>query len=155
MASDETITQPTQTDPSYDSSGGGMDIVSGIIASGVDTGAIISEYLMAKKTTQNIEKARKEDMKRADRNRMDKLRQQDFSNKFAMRGQNFAESQFNFGRMKWGKEFNLTKRQYKDQQKLMQQQLKERGFDRLAGDLTNVMVKDQNVKNTILSRYGV
>ena len=143
-------TQGGQTE----TSGGGMDMISGIIASGVDTGAIISEYLFAKYETERLERWREEDLQREAERYEDILKQQAWQNQMQRRGAELAEDQFDFGRMKWKNEFNFTKDQAKQADEWRKKEWKQMGLDKVALQLQNTINNDANLKNAVLQRAG-
>lgn len=143
--------------PTYDqssSSSGGMDMISSIIASGVDTGALITEGIFFKLEQEAADEANEEARRLAMMQRSDQLRQNAISNRLARDQQDLQEANFNFGRQRWGKEFALNKQQYADAKKQMQIDRKQQGFDKLATNIARAAQYNQTIRNDIMSRFA-
>lgn len=141
--------------PEYDqspSSSGGSDMISSIIASGVDTGALITEGIFFYKEQEIAEKAAEEARRWAERQRQDVLRQQRIQNQLARDKFDLSKSTFDFGRMRWGKEFALTKAQWNAQMDDRKIKMKQSGFDRLMGNVVRSANNNMQLKDSLLGR---
>ena len=152
-------TQPqTQQMPQTNAQNAGtdsLDPISGIIQTGVNTGAIIGEYWMAQRQMQKIDQYRKEDQDRYDSEYADAMRQQGLNNIYRDKAFDFQVGQFNWGKKQWGKQFAFTKQQYEDSKQQYADQMRRSGFDRMIADMNILAARDQNVKNEVLNRFGV
>lgn len=139
----------------YQGSGGGSDPISGIIQSGVDTGAMIAQGIQMRKQLELTDKYRREDLKRADQQRLDFMTQQGVENAYNNEVMKMNQAGFDFGKQKWGAEFGLTMQQYNDQKKLIAKQMRDQGLMSTLQSIKSAAAEDGNVRDMILSRFGV
>ena len=143
-----------ETGGNYQSSSSGTDMISSLVSSGVDTGAIISEYLYASLEKDRLTRWREEDLNREADRYEDTLKQVEFNNQMNQKGFALSEDQFNFGKMRWKNEFNFTKSQAEEQKMWKEKEWKSMGLDKLALGVQNTINNDGNLKNAILQRAG-
>lgn len=149
---------PTQTVTGGSGGGGGMDMISSFIQSGVQTGLIFAQGATTMKQMKLMEKARKEDLARYLREYSDVMAQQQRDNVY--RNRTFDE-QMLFSRQQaaWNKQmeknqFRFSKQQYRDKMKMYQEDLKRQQTDKLASNLLGIINNNEAMKQTILGRVG-
>lgn len=90
-----------------------------------------------------------------ERQRSDFLKQQAIDNLFNREQIAQNEAAFNFGKQRWGEEFGFTKRQYRDRQKQIKEAMRAQGLTDIQSQIGRAMAEDSNLKDVILTRFGV
>ena len=167
-----------------DSGGGGMGgIGEGYAQAGASTFNTAVSWITYGQERKKLDAWRQQDLTIAERTRQDDLAQQarenhmlseqfGFTKEQAKEQTKMAQEQFDFGKMRWGQEFGLTQRQYRDQlrfakgqEKRAQSQEKrtQEGFDiekrkmaleNAKESLNNILSKDLQMKQLVTSRFG-
>jgi len=104
---------------------------------------------------EKIEKARKQDYAIWREQQDAYYRQQRRENLAAQRAEQFAEDQFNWGKARWNKEYNLSKDQWLTQRKQLALDNRRTGLDRLMGGLMTNYDMQRATSNDILQRLAV
>ena len=140
--------------------------IGAICQAGADTFDTAVNWLMYGQEKEMLGEFREEDLKLAEVLRQDQLARDRVMNKFKGEEIQLQQDAFDFGKYKWGEEYGFTKQQYRDQQKRQKEidkenkaareyAMKEHGLDKLNGEILQAANKDAQLKDTLLTRYGV
>ena len=156
--------------------GGGGMFGGGYAQAGAQTYTAAVNWITFGQERKQIERWREEDLaiakdarqsdlaQRAFENRMT-IGQFDFTKEQADKSHKLARDQFDFGKMKWGKEFALTDQQYRDVMKRQKEQdrvaakqrldaRRDKGLARLTTNLNNALGEDLQMKQYIAKQFG-
>lgn len=134
---------------------GGADMISSIIQSGVNTGALIGEWMAGTKEMKLLKQQRREDLARYRKEYDDMMRQQMKNNMFQQQALDLQKGQFDWGRKTWGKQFAMSKRQYEDSRNDFREQMRRQGFDRVMKNMSQLSAENRQRQMDILNRAGV
>jgi hypothetical protein len=140
--------------------------IGSIFQAGASTFDTAVNWLMYGQEKSILDAYRTEDLALANVLRKDQLGRDKLATQFQNRQADLQEDAFDFGKTKWGEEFKFTKQQYKEQSKRQKEidkadakqrayAMKEHGLDKLNGEIIQAANKDKNLKDTLLTRYGV
>ena len=151
----------------------GMIDIGSIWSAGASTFDTAVNWIMYGQEKGILNQYRLEDKQLAEILRQDALTQQRFANNMANRQLGLAEQNsaagnalsrqhlnlqrqaFNFGKKQWGEEFGFAKQQYEDKKKMDSYLMKRSGLQQLGQEVERAVNADQDLKNTVLARYGV
>jgi len=128
---------------------------SGILSDLIITPASVMDFTIQQNEKNELRRAQAKKEALYERQRRDALRQQTVANLFAKEQMAQNEAAFNFGKQQWGEEFGFTKQQYKDKQKQIKEAMKKQGLAEIQSQIGLAMAQDSNLKDNILTRFGV
>jgi len=126
-----------------------MAIGGGYAQAGAGTLDTIVSWITGNQALDETEAGRQQDYALAQTVRGDTLAQQRFQNQASLRAEDSAAQAFDWGKMRWGEEFGLTKQQYRDQLKRQKEQ------DKIAAKESDVASKKANLSNLVSNMNSV
>lgn len=154
------------TKTSGSSGGGGGMFGEGYAQAGAATFDTAVNWIMFGQERKQIERWREEDLALAKEARQIAMRQQSFQNQLSREQQELAERGFDFGKLRWGDEFGLTKRQAQLNMKLAKAQERRSqeawnieknrsALNNLKNNLNSILGNDIAMKQLVAQRMGV
>lgn len=146
-------------------SGGGGMFGEGYAQAGAATFDTAVNWIMFGQERKQIEKWREEDLALARQAQQLALRQQAFQNQLSREEMELAREGFDFGKMRWGEEFALTKKEQQQAMKLRREQERRASeawgieknrsaLNSLKNSLNSVLGNDIQMKQLVAQRMG-
>ena len=112
---------------------------------------IVSSYYQVMATTESEKRA----LALAERQRKDSLAQQAAKNRQTQMSLELAQSAFSFDKMKWGKSWKMTKRQYQDQRDAAMAEMQRTGRLDAQSGFNMYNQQTSQLRNQLVGQMGV
>jgi hypothetical protein len=120
---------------------------------GADTFAAASVWIDSYMQKELADKYRKEDLAMAKENRDIYLRQQGFENKIASGSAKLQKDEFNFGKQKWGQQWQFEQQKYRDQREDQEKATKQNELNTAVATLANASKSNAEFSNYLRSNF--